>query len=174
LNAPAWRWQWPAIDAELRVAPSVAEVLTSYRQRARQSERGGQLFVDAADPDGLVLALATRPHPADRAGWTWLDLDPDRCRMEIAQANARGLRLVGYWHTHPQVLPRISSTDVASFAAFAARYSTALPCPLAIIVGNPDHHDGIRAWSFRAGRPVKGARLSACLATYSSGSDNEI
>lgn len=159
LNAPiAWQWRWPSGGAELRVSRSVAEVLMAHRQRAWQHERGGQLFVDATDPDGLLLTLATPPHPADRAGWTWLDLDPNRCRQEIAQANARRLRLVGYWHTHPQLVPRLSGTDIASFATFAATYATVLPCPLAIIVGKPDHPDGINAWSFRQGRPVQGVR----------------
>lgn len=160
MSTPAWRWRWPAMGVELRVAPSVAQVLTSHRQRAWQTERGGQLFVDADDPDGLVLALATPPHQADRAGWSWLDLDPQRCRHEIALANADRLRLVGYWHTHPQVVPRISATDVASFAAFATRYAAVLPHPLAIIVGKPDHRDGIRAWSFQQGRPVEGVRVA--------------
>lgn len=161
MNEIAWRWQWPSQSAELHVTQSVARLLSAHRQRLWESERGGQLFVDPLDPRGLVLAGATSPHPADRAGWTWLDLNPDRCRHEIAQANARGWRLVGYWHTHPQVVPKISPTDTASFAAFATRYASALPSPLAVIVGKSDHRKGIRAWSFQDGQPREGELVSA-------------
>lgn len=158
MNKIAWRWRWPHYSAELLVTEAVAEVLSAQRQRIWETERGGQLFVDPSDRRGLVLACATSPNPADRAGWAWLELDATRCRHEIAEANARGWRLVGYWHTHPQVMPKISPTDVASFAAFATRYAVALSSPLAVIVGNPMHLRGIRAWSIRDGQPIEGER----------------
>lgn len=158
MNEIAWRWRWASQGAEVHVPQSVAQLLSTHRQRLWETERGGQLFVDPDDRRGLVLAGATSPHPADHAGWAWLELDASRCRREIAQANARGWRLVGYWHTHPQVVPKVSPTDVASFAAFAARYGGALASPLAVIVGKPDHPRGIRAWSIRDGQPVEGER----------------
>lgn len=161
MNKIAWRWQWPRHGAELLVTEAVAQLLSAHHQRIWETERGGQLFVDPDDRRGLVLAGATSPHPADRAGWAWLELDSKRCRQEIAQANARGWRLVGYWHTHPQVMPKISPTDVASFAAFATRYAIALSSPLAVIVGKPVHPRGIRAWSIRDGQPKEGERATA-------------
>lgn len=154
----AWCWRWPSHDVELLVTGSVAQFLSRHRQQSWEAERGGQLFIDLSDQRGLVLAGATSPDPVDRSGGTWLELNPERCRQEIAQANARGWRLVGYWHTHPQVIPTISPIDVASFAAFATRHTTALPFPLAVIVGRPDHERGIRAWSIRNGQPIEGKR----------------
>lgn len=102
-------------------------------------ERGGQLFVNPVDPKGLLLALATLPHRADRSGWSWLELDAARCRQEIQAANEQGLRLVGYWHTHPQSVPVISPADIGSFSKFAARYTQDLPHPIAIIVGKSEN-----------------------------------
>ncbi|MDH1500348.1 Mov34/MPN/PAD-1 family protein [Comamonas terrigena] len=145
----AWRWQWPVIDSELLVSQAVATVWARHRQRAWGRESGGQLFVDPLSPHGLMLAVATPPHPADRAGRTWLELDESRCRQEIESANAKGLRLVGYWHTHPQTIPVISPADVGSFSRFAARYILDLPSPIAIIVGQSKKPEGIKAWSFR-------------------------
>lgn len=49
----------------------------------------------------------------------------------------------------------ISPTDIGSFSRFAARYTQDLPHPLAIIVGNSSSPEGIKAWSFRAGRYVE-------------------
>jgi hypothetical protein len=153
----AWRWKWPAIDSELLVSQAAATVLGSHRQRAWGMERGGQLFVDPLSPSGLMLALVTPPHRADRAGWAWLELDENRCLQEIESANSQGLRLVGYWHTHPQTIPAISPADVGSFSRFAARYIQDLPNPIAIIVGQSKKPEGIKAWSFRVGGYVEAA-----------------
>jgi hypothetical protein len=74
----------------------VAQFLSKHRQQSWEAERGGQLFIDLSDQRGLVLAGATSPDPVDRSGGTWLELNPERCRQEIAQANARARRLAGY------------------------------------------------------------------------------
>lgn len=151
MTAIAWSWCWPGINSCLSVSRSVADVFDLYRQGSWRAERGGQLFVDLSNPNGLVMTLATPPHPKDRAGRTWLELDGERCQREIESANAKGLRLVGYWHTHPQTIPVISPTDITSFSRFARRYSNELPHPIAVIVGLSQEAHGIKAWSFRNG-----------------------
>lgn len=160
MTAIAWNWQWPGSEYRLSVSQAVADVLDQYRQRSLRSERGGQLFVDLANPNGLIMSLATPPHARDRAGWTWLELDAERCRHEIESANAQGLRLVGYWHTHPQTTPAISPTDIASFSRFAARYARELPHPIAVIVGLSPKSNGIKAWLFRDGTCVEAVLAS--------------
>ncbi|WP_448481335.1 Mov34/MPN/PAD-1 family protein [Pseudoxanthomonas mexicana] len=149
MSTTAWTWRWPALEVDLSVTQEVAAVFRQYRQRRWQHERGGQLFATLDSAEGLTLVTATAPHPADRTSWTWLDLDPMRCKSEICQANARGERLVGYWHTHPQAIPSISSQDIASFQAFSQHNHLFLPCPLAVIVGNADSQAAVRAWSIR-------------------------
>lgn len=144
----AWRWRWPDVEGELLVSQAVARVFHEHRQRGWGWERGGQLFVDPFNPEGLLLDVATQPHRADRAGRSWLELDSSRCIEEIQCANSQGLRLVGYWHTHPQSTPAISSQDLASFFKFARRYAAELPRPIAVIVGTSDKPEGIKAWSF--------------------------
>lgn len=155
----SWRWKWPSVDFELLVSKDVASVLTSYRQSFYGTERGGQLFVNPNCTKGLLLALATLPHRNDHAGRSWLELDSNRCRDEITRANSEGLRLVGYWHTHPQLTPEISSSDINSFSRFANRYIQDLPYPLAIIVGQSSQPSGIKAWSFRDGKYIEATRL---------------
>lgn len=156
----AWQWIWPVVDSDLLVSQDVANLLGRFRQGLFDVERGGQLFVDPSSATGLVLALATPPHRNDRAGRAWLELDAHRCRDEIERANAAGLRLVGYWHTHPQSIPMISTSDIVSFSRFAAHYTQDIPHPLAIIVGNSSSLEGMKAWSFRSGRYVEAVRNS--------------
>ena len=114
------------------------------------------MFVDLEQPAGVLLALATPPHPADRAGRHWLELDPDRCRDEIVRANDKGLRLVGYWHTHPQRVPCVSPQDLSSFSRFANQHGAQLPHPIAVIVGTSQAAEGIRAWSLGVNGWVEG------------------
>lgn len=158
----SWRWSWPGINVHLLVSQEVACLLKRFRQKNFDVEHGGQLFVDLSNPSGLVLALATPPHKDDRSGRHWLVLDAHRCHEEIKRANAAGLRLIGYWHTHPQNVPIISPTDIWVFSEFAARYAEGLPHPLAVIVGNSCKPDGIKAWSFREGRYIE-AVWSGCI-----------
>ncbi len=68
----AWRWRWAEVDSELLVSQAVADILDSHRQGLFGVERGGQLFVNPVNPKGLLLALATLPHRADRSGWCWM------------------------------------------------------------------------------------------------------
>lgn len=142
----AWSWEWRERDITLRVPHDTAAVWRAYRQRIWQRERGGQLFVRAEANGDLVLATATRPHPDDRASWTWLELNPARCAQEIKAENASGRRLVGTWHTHPQEVPVLSPTDVQSLRASAHANAALLPACLAVIVGDPRLPRGIRAW----------------------------
>jgi len=154
----AWSWTLPGLESELLVSQDVANVLENHRQEQGGTECGGQLFVDLGNPYGLMLTLATPPHIADRAGPSWLALDPARCQQEIEHANAKGLRLVGYWHTHPQAIPQISPTDSRSFRKFAKHYSQYLPHPIAVIVGYSQKPEGIKAWSFRGSGYVEVTR----------------
>jgi len=154
----AWRWRWPGVDHELLVSQSVADVLSNHRQKGGATECGGQLFVDPNGRSGLLLTLATPPHNADRAGRTWLELDAERCRQEVSNANILGLRLVGYWHTHPQTVPAISPIDAGSFFRFTSHHTQELPHPIAIIVGKSKKPDGIKVWSFRSGHYVEAMR----------------
>lgn len=155
-----WSWYWPRFDAAIRVDETTASIFEGARQRQYQPERGGQLFADLSDQRGISL-IATPPHPADSSGQAWLELNSERCRMEITEANEKGLRLIGYWHTHPQRVPQLSPKDVASFKAFSVRYREALPNPVAVIVGTATVPRGIRAWSVRSDGLLEAVRLSA-------------
>jgi len=143
----AWTWYWDSLGVKLHVTSKVAATFWQYRQNRLRHERGGQLFVDPNRSEGLVLVDATPPHPRDKAGWSWLELDDDRCSNEIARANGRGLRLVGYWHTHPESIPHISRQDIKSFKRLAMRKDSQLPQPLAVIVGRKATSIGSKAWS---------------------------
>ncbi len=150
----AWAWTWPEFAATLLVPPEVDSLWRSHRQGPTGSERGGQLFVDIRDARGLYLARATPPHRRDRSGRHWLELDAWRCRAELRMAHRAGLRLLGYWHTHPEPIPHVSPQDTASFREFTRRNGSTLPYPVCVIVGQAV----TCAWSIREQRVVEAER----------------
>lgn len=146
----AWQWQWPELSVVLNVSHQARDIFYAHRQIGRSAhERGGQLFV-GIDEVGTFWLYATPPHMRDRSGPTWLELDGHRCKEEIISANAMSLRLIGYWHTHPQDIPALSSQDIASLATFSFRNKGVLENPVAVIVGRSRQNSGIRAWSHRS------------------------
>lgn len=102
---------------EVRVSPIAIHTLRSHQQiRFWHNERGGVLLASSVGADDGVVDIvrATAPHPADRAGRCWLKLDHDRVLREINEGFAEGLHFVGYWHSHPELAPRLSQQDVAA------------------------------------------------------------
>ncbi|MBF8179089.1 Mov34/MPN/PAD-1 family protein [Herminiimonas contaminans] len=144
-----WMWHWSDLDVTLYVHTSVASFFENHRQEQGGHERGGQLFVDVTRPNGLWLVEATGPHLNDKSGPTWLEMDLKRCREEIEEANARGLRLIGYWHSHPEHVPALSGQDIKSLTKFSQQNTHQLPNPLAVIVGRSLSPEGIRAWIYQ-------------------------
>lgn len=145
----AWEWRWESLGVELKVSTQVVDIFFTHQQKSKEDEKGGQLFIDTSMSDGLWLVVATPPHNADRSGPTWLELDVNRCKQEVLEHQNQGLVLVGYWHTHSELIPNLSLQDNKSFLEFSGKNIELLPCPLAIIVGNGGNNDTIRAWSFQ-------------------------
>ena len=139
------RWVWPNLGFDLLVTKRVIDLFERYKQSQGMKESGGQLFVNLSSPEGLVLSDATPPNKNDRATPTSLLLAPTRCREEIKELNCQGLFLVGYWHTHSEDDPQLSSQDLRSFQKFKDDNCEVLPYPLAVIVGQSK----IRVWSMR-------------------------
>lgn len=147
-----WRWIWDELGVEIHVSNAAATAMKRHRQPLGGVERGGLLFVDPGHPVGLVLTRVTPPHSADRASEHSLIMDPARCAREICKANLEGLRLIGFWHSHPEEVPNLSAIDISNFRSLARRNAVDLPWPVAIIVGRDNGADGIRAWSVRPDR----------------------
>lgn len=145
----ALEWRWKTLDVELKVSTEVVDIFFSHQQKLKEDEKGGQLFIDTSMSDGLWLTVATPPHNADCSGPTWLELDANRCMQEVFEYQNQGLVLVGYWHTHAEVTPNLSPQDIKSFREFSRNNINSLPNPLAVIVGNGNNCDTIRAWSFQ-------------------------
>jgi integrative and conjugative element protein (TIGR02256 family) len=145
----AWQWYFRELGVKLLVSKSVYHLFDRNRQFGKKHECGGLLFVHNNHRDGVVLCLATPPNSKDKSTRYSLDFDHERCRIETKEANEKNLRLIGYWHTHPEDIPDLSSQDMYSFRQLIKDNNHELPSPFAIIVGRNSGPEGIRAWLIR-------------------------
>jgi len=130
-------YQDPQTSAVIELAPDVIALLSAHKQWGFLSrERGGLLFLRHEPQDRIYVSQATAPHKRDKSTRTSLVLDPKRCSDEIRSANERELWFVGYWHTHPERLPRISSHDLIAFENCLASPAVGISAMLAVIVGS--------------------------------------
>lgn len=123
----------------VELSAHVIALMTQHRQlRFWHRERGGLLFAPSigASDGHVLLTEASPPHRHDRSGRTWLELDHRRCIEEIRHRFARGLHFVGYWHTHPERFPRLSSQDSVSLRPLMDDPGIDLVRLIMIVVGN--------------------------------------
>lgn len=105
-----------------------------YRQTGRRSEAGGQLFATFAE--GVTrIVRATGPRRTDRRSPS--SFIPDRLaeRREIGALFGRGLHYIGDWHTHQELKPTPSRTDVANFREMYCKSYHSLDSFVMVIVG---------------------------------------
>ena len=108
----------------------------------RSKEAGGQLFA-MFDQNRIQIERATGPRPSDRRSLgTFI---PNRIaeRREIKRLFKKGLHYVGDWHTHPQLRPSPSSTDIDSFQDMFHKSRHKLATFVMVIVGAVEPPEGI-------------------------------
>jgi integrative and conjugative element protein (TIGR02256 family) len=137
------RYQIGTSGQTLVFTPSVLEHFHRHRQtRWWHKEAGGLLFAKLFSSP-IEIVVATGPRPTDqRSRWRYF---PDRNaeQREIDFYHPQGLHFVGFWHTHPQSLPRPSKIDDESISE-AVRLSThQLNGFLQVIVGLDQFPQGL-------------------------------
>ena len=113
-----------------------------YRQTGRRKEAGGQLF--ATFEEGITrIVCATGPRHTDRRRPA--SFIPDRLaeRREIRRLFKRGLHYIGDWHTHPELEPTPSNTDIESFREMFCESRHSLLNFVMVIVGVAQVPDGL-------------------------------
>lgn len=144
MTPESWSYLDPESGLVVSIAPAVLRLFEGSRQRLWQRERGGVLFAESVGTDGrLEIVDATAPHARDRAGWSWLMLDHQRCLDEISDRFARDLHFVGYWHTHPERIPSPSARDFTVLQRNLLGGGVPLQKLIAVIVGTDRDVSGL-------------------------------
>lgn len=114
-----------------------------YRQVSpRNREAGGQLFATFVDQE-ICLQRATGPRRTDRRSIT--SFLPNRFveRKEIKRYFKSGFHYAGDWHTHPELHPTPSHTDIASFRDMFSKSHHHLASFVMIIVETAPEPEGL-------------------------------
>lgn len=136
----------------------VVKQLGSHAQRKWWSKESvGQLY--SADVRTTAIEVqAVSKLPAVWSSFAGVGLDVKAVREERAKFFKEGLHCLGFWHSHPEPVPRPSPDDL-EMAADHARAGNAVYTGLVfVIVGTapPPHglgvwvHDGTRLWAAEA------------------------
>jgi proteasome lid subunit RPN8/RPN11 len=96
----------------VRLAPAVLDAIRREAARAYPHEGCGALIGSAPGHVSETLALPNQEQGSPRVRFT---ISPKDYLATEASADARGLTLLGFWHSHPDHPARPSQTD-RSFA----------------------------------------------------------
>jgi integrative and conjugative element protein (TIGR02256 family) len=123
--------------------PSVLDHFHRHRQtRFWYNEAGGLLFAKLS-PTTVEIVTATGPRRTDRRSrWRYF---PDRRaeQQEIDFFYQHGQHFVGFWHTHPEELPRPSNIDNDSLSESVRLSSHQLNGFVQVIVGLDQFPQGL-------------------------------
>jgi integrative and conjugative element protein (TIGR02256 family) len=120
---------------KLILLPAVLAHLLHHQQRGLKfAEAGGQLFGRTQD-QCILIEEATGPRMVD--GRSRYRYRPNRRReqAEIDEKFRMGLRFFGDWHTHPEPIPKPSTTDILSMQDCYRRSIHQLGAFVLLIVG---------------------------------------
>ena len=133
-------------SVHVRIHRACIEHWFRHRQRRFwQREAGGLLFAPSVGSENgqVDIELVTGPNPGDRRTRYSCALDHESCLTDIAAQFEKGMKFVGYWHTHPEPEPSLSGVDRRAFAKNLIAGGLRIDRMLAVVVGNGDSTDTI-------------------------------
>ena len=127
----------------LIVMPCVLNHFAEYQQTVEHaSEAGGQLFARFVGNE-IRIECATGPRPTDRRSRFFYTPDRNEEQHEIDKLHKRGFHFIGDWHTHPQLLPSPSHSDLRSIRDAVTLSEHHLNAFVMIIVGTEQFPRGL-------------------------------
>lgn len=133
----------------LHIASSVINYLADHRQLdSEKSEGGGQVFAKI-DGECISVRKVSGPYPMDRRARFSFEPDKEIQAKDIRSFFRKGLHYVGDWHTHPERIPKPSSTDINSMQDSFRRSKHNLDSFILMIVGTDEIYLGLyndREW----------------------------
>jgi proteasome lid subunit RPN8/RPN11 len=136
----------PCASWSLEFPSNAVMRLMSHAQRRRWSKESvGQLYsADIASDVVRIDAVTTLS--SKWSSHTGVRLDMPTVLQERADFFANGLHCLGFWHTHPEPVPRPSPADILMAADHARAGADVFAGFLFVIVGTAPAPDGLGVW----------------------------
>jgi len=134
-------------DWTLTFKAAALRQIGAYAQTQRTSKESvGQLYSRDLTVGTIIIEHAT-VLPRTRAGYASVQFTPEVAAKERAELFKEGLHCVGLWHSHPEVLPRPSTTDALLAAEHASAAASHLNGLLFAILGTRPMPGGLSVWA---------------------------
>jgi integrative and conjugative element protein (TIGR02256 family) len=141
--------------------PEALAHMTQFRQlRWRDREAGGQLF-GQLDDARVVVTHATGPYRGDTRSRCSYRSNPRAAQWAIELNRDQGFYYLGEWHTHPELHPKASAEDIATFGTLLRQSDLRLSSLLLIIQGLESGVDGLALYS-GSGSTLQRWQLARC------------
>lgn len=104
--------------------PGVLSAINPFRQRSSKTSEAGGVLIGYRRADHLHIVEATVPGPRDagtRVSFRRDDLSHQRRASACWQDSHGYLDYLGEWHTHPEMSPSPSGTDLRAWQEVVAR-----------------------------------------------------
>ncbi|HET7294390.1 MAG TPA: M67 family metallopeptidase [Vicinamibacteria bacterium] len=136
------------MSAAVRFASGALAEIRREAARAYPFEGCGALL----GSDGRVLEATAIPNVEGERPRTRFSVSPADYLAVEADADARGLRLLGFWHSHPDHTARPSATDREH------AWPGLLTVVVAVANGRPEE---VTAWQVRDGEPFEAVEVAS-------------
>lgn len=136
----------PLASWTLEFRPRVLDAFRGYAQlRWWRAESVGQLFTSDLTRDVVGVDEVTRLASICSSP-RGVKFDPQAAEAERTHMFSRGLHCIGLWHTHPEPMPRPSSSDLELAADHAYAAQPTLTGLVFVIVGTAPWPAGLGVW----------------------------
>ncbi|MGW8304719.1 MAG: Mov34/MPN/PAD-1 family protein [Achromobacter pulmonis] len=136
----------PGASWSLVFPPDALEVLRTNAQVGRRSkEAAGQIYARNLSAPLVTIEAVTKLKP--RNSWfAGVKIDITAVDSERAAMFSHGLHCLGFWHSHPEPIPKPSHSDRILAANHARASSNEFTALVFIIVGTAVFPDGLGVW----------------------------
>jgi len=140
------RYQISGASWCLEFPESVVLQLAAYAQRGSKSLEGvGQLYTRDLTASTVTVDCVTKMAPT-WAKYTTVRLDMKAVKQERAALFKKGLHCIGFWHSHPEPRPHVSSTDLIMAEEQARAGKSDYQGLVFMIIGNAPPPSGFGVW----------------------------
>lgn len=142
---------------ELIITDDVNNSIISLTESSLSAETGGILIGFVDEHNRAIILKATGPGPSAIKSATRFSRDIQYVQKELDQAtNEFGIKgmYIGEWHSHLEISPNPSSTDIESMFGIAQAPNYLIRCPVLIIAGLNNKTGkvaALRSWVFPVG-----------------------
>ncbi|MCD8497195.1 MAG: Mov34/MPN/PAD-1 family protein [Alphaproteobacteria bacterium] len=142
-------------DITITFENEVLELFEKHKQLSEKSlEAGGQLFARFNKKE-VIISKATGLRDGDKRGRFLFWPNRKKEQNEIKELFGEGYHYVGDWHTHPEIIPTPSKTDLKNIAECYTQSKHDLKYFIMVIIGTDGFPNGMHVSAHNSDQTIK-------------------